>query len=328
MACGRRGAPASAPFRQCGTPSGGRVFGQALILLHDLTTVSSPPSTAQLRDLFGLTRAEAEIAGALSGGATRSGCGCARPARNDDTDPSPRHIGKDRSGQPARPRASPRSPPESLGPDHRNLRSMESNPGGRQAATAQGCIPAYPQRAGSGSTRTAGDRRVRSGSEAARRSRGSPRWRVGAILTGRSWRTRCTWPKSPARRPSTDPVFLAIVGVHVLFGLTAVITGAVVMLPGRAVASTSEIGNDLLLVPFRRVRDHERLVVHALGRELPPVHSGGAFHRVRAFGAHCRSAARHQGGNPASGAGPPDAGPRAPASRGVPAPACMASACI
>ena len=30
--------------------------------------------------------------------------------------------------------------------------------------------------------------------------------------------------------PSTDPVFLAIVGVHVLFGLAAVITGAVAML--------------------------------------------------------------------------------------------------
>lgn len=30
--------------------------------------------------------------------------------------------------------------------------------------------------------------------------------------------------------PSTDPVFLSIVGVHVLFGLTAVIAGAVAML--------------------------------------------------------------------------------------------------
>jgi hypothetical protein len=31
-------------------------------------------------------------------------------------------------------------------------------------------------------------------------------------------------------RPSTDPVFLAIVGIHLLFGLTAVISGAVAML--------------------------------------------------------------------------------------------------
>jgi hypothetical protein len=30
--------------------------------------------------------------------------------------------------------------------------------------------------------------------------------------------------------PSTDPVFLAIVGVHVLFGLAALITGAIAML--------------------------------------------------------------------------------------------------
>jgi hypothetical protein len=33
--------------------------------------------------------------------------------------------------------------------------------------------------------------------------------------------------------PSTDPVFLAIVGVHVLFGLAAVITGAVAMLSSK-----------------------------------------------------------------------------------------------
>jgi hypothetical protein len=30
--------------------------------------------------------------------------------------------------------------------------------------------------------------------------------------------------------PSTDPVFLAVVGVHVAFGLAAVIAGAVAML--------------------------------------------------------------------------------------------------
>jgi uncharacterized membrane protein len=33
--------------------------------------------------------------------------------------------------------------------------------------------------------------------------------------------------------PSTDPVFLAIVGVHVLFGLGAVTAGAVAMLSNK-----------------------------------------------------------------------------------------------
>ena len=33
--------------------------------------------------------------------------------------------------------------------------------------------------------------------------------------------------------PSTDPFFLAIVGVHVLFGLTALIAGAVAMLSNK-----------------------------------------------------------------------------------------------
>ena len=40
------------------------------------------------------------------------------------------------------------------------------------------------------------------------------------------------------RIPSTDPVFLAIVGVHILFGLAAVAAGAVAMLNKRVVADT------------------------------------------------------------------------------------------
>lgn len=38
--------------------------------------------------------------------------------------------------------------------------------------------------------------------------------------------------------PSTDPAFLAIVGIHVLFGLAAVTTGAVAMLTGKGVGVT------------------------------------------------------------------------------------------
>jgi len=42
--------------------------------------------------------------------------------------------------------------------------------------------------------------------------------------------------------PSTDPVFLAIVGVHVLFGLAAVIAGAVVMLRRKGSGQHANLG--------------------------------------------------------------------------------------
>jgi hypothetical protein len=42
--------------------------------------------------------------------------------------------------------------------------------------------------------------------------------------------------------PSTDPVFLAIVGVHVLFGLAALITGAVAMLSKKGRGRRSNLG--------------------------------------------------------------------------------------
>lgn len=71
------------PSQLSGNPnvSGGRIFGQALILLRDLTKAPSPPSTSVLRDLFGLTRAEAETASALSGGATKEAVAVARGLR-------------------------------------------------------------------------------------------------------------------------------------------------------------------------------------------------------------------------------------------------------
>jgi uncharacterized membrane protein len=42
--------------------------------------------------------------------------------------------------------------------------------------------------------------------------------------------------------PSTDPVFLAIVGIHVLFGLAAVIIGAVAMLSKKGYRRHSKFG--------------------------------------------------------------------------------------
>ena len=46
--------------------------GQALILLRDLTARQEPLRARLLQDLFGLTRAEAEVACALAGGAPKS----------------------------------------------------------------------------------------------------------------------------------------------------------------------------------------------------------------------------------------------------------------
>jgi DNA-binding NarL/FixJ family response regulator len=48
------------------------VPGQALILLRDLRAASRAPDPGLLRRLFGLTLAEAEVACALYGGATKS----------------------------------------------------------------------------------------------------------------------------------------------------------------------------------------------------------------------------------------------------------------
>src|SRR6476646_2356043 len=42
--------------------------------------------------------------------------------------------------------------------------------------------------------------------------------------------------------PSTDPVFLTIIGVHVLFGLAAVITGALAMLSQKGRGRHSNFG--------------------------------------------------------------------------------------
>jgi len=56
----------------------GRVPGQALILLRDLRAASRAPDPNLLRRLFGLTLAEAEVACALYGGATKSAVAATR----------------------------------------------------------------------------------------------------------------------------------------------------------------------------------------------------------------------------------------------------------
>lgn len=61
--------------------TGGRVPGQALVLLRDLTAEPAPPPVGLLRDLFGLTRAEAEVAQALAAGATKGAVAAARGSR-------------------------------------------------------------------------------------------------------------------------------------------------------------------------------------------------------------------------------------------------------
>ena len=56
---------------------GGRVPGRALILLREISTPAAPRA-ALLRELFGLTAAEAEVARALAGGATKAEVAAAR----------------------------------------------------------------------------------------------------------------------------------------------------------------------------------------------------------------------------------------------------------
>jgi DNA-binding CsgD family transcriptional regulator len=56
----------------------GRVPGQALVLLRDLRAACLAPDPALLRRLFGLTLAEAEVACALYGGATKSAVAATR----------------------------------------------------------------------------------------------------------------------------------------------------------------------------------------------------------------------------------------------------------
>ncbi|KFG69534.1 hypothetical protein JH26_09785 [Microvirga sp. BSC39] len=54
---------------------------RALVLLRDLSATREPPAAALLRDLFGLTMNEAEVARALYGGVTKEAVAAARGLR-------------------------------------------------------------------------------------------------------------------------------------------------------------------------------------------------------------------------------------------------------
>lgn len=59
----------------------GRVKGDALVLLRPIGAAAPPPSIELLRTLFRLTKAEAEVAQALSGGASKASVAAARGLR-------------------------------------------------------------------------------------------------------------------------------------------------------------------------------------------------------------------------------------------------------
>lgn len=69
------------PKRLAGGSGAGRVAGQALVLLRDLSAPTAPPRLGTLRELFGLTRAQAEVAQALAGGTTKKAVAAGRGSR-------------------------------------------------------------------------------------------------------------------------------------------------------------------------------------------------------------------------------------------------------
>jgi DNA-binding CsgD family transcriptional regulator len=71
------------PRRLWGGEAGllGRVPGRALVLLKDLSAARMPPPIRLLRELFGLTANEAEVARALYGGVTKEAVAAARGVR-------------------------------------------------------------------------------------------------------------------------------------------------------------------------------------------------------------------------------------------------------
>ena len=65
--------------------------------------------------------------------------------------------------------------------------------------------------------------------------------------------------------PSTSPFFLAIVGVHFLLGIACVISGAGAMLKSEAPGSSSDVWENLFLVPQRAFCFRDRPIPGALG---------------------------------------------------------------
>ena len=77
--------------------------------------------------------------------------------------------------------------------------------------------------------------------------------------------------------PSVSPIFLTVVGFHVIAGIACVIVGMIAMLsqPG----TSPDIRYHLLLVPVGGFCFRNCPGRGALGRGLPPVHSWGAVLR-------------------------------------------------
>ena len=68
--------------------------------------------------------------------------------------------------------------------------------------------------------------------------------------------------------PSGDPVFLAIIGIHIMFGLAAVITGAVAMLSTKGRSRHSNWGTIYHCVLRRRWHRWPRLHFIGMGASL------------------------------------------------------------
>jgi uncharacterized membrane protein len=91
--------------------------------------------------------------------------------------------------------------------------------------------------------------------------------------------------------PSTDPLFLPIVGVHVMFGLGAVTAGAIAMLSNKGRGRHSNWGTTYFWFLLGVFVTMSVLSFMRLGGELSLVHFGRAVIRVCAFRTYCRSAA-------------------------------------
>ena len=77
--------------------------------------------------------------------------------------------------------------------------------------------------------------------------------------------------------PSIDPVFLAIVGVHVLFGIAAVIAGAVAMLSRKGRGRHSNFGTIYFWCLFGVFVTMSALSFMRWAENVPPVRPGSGF---------------------------------------------------
>jgi hypothetical protein len=75
--------------------------------------------------------------------------------------------------------------------------------------------------------------------------------------------------------PSTSPIFLTIVAIHVLLGLACIITGAVAMLSPKRQGRHPNFGTIYLLVPVSGRRLGERIVRSPLDSGLSLIHPWG-----------------------------------------------------